>query len=118
MAKTDRTIDYPELVKQALHTYREDCLDNSFIPIQYELALIFDDQHQHYLVRNIGWEESRRNLLTVLHVAIRNEKIWIEEDHTADGIATYFLEHGVPNDQIVLGFQAPYMRPYTEFATA
>jgi hypothetical protein len=37
---------------------------------------------------------------------------------TAEGIATYFLDHGVPNDQIVLGFQAPTMRPYTEFAVA
>ena len=29
-----------------------------------------------------------------------------------------FLEHGVPNRAIVLGFQPPQNRPYTEFAVA
>jgi hypothetical protein len=41
-----------------------------------------------------------------------------EADWTKNGIATYFLKHGVPKADIVLGFQAPIMRPYTEFAVA
>ena len=118
MDQTTMKTDYPMLVKQALRAYRNESLEKSLIPIRHEMALIFDDEHQHYLVRNIGWHESKRNLLVILHVAIRDGKIWIEEDHTADGIATYFLKEGIPNDHIVLGFQAPYMREYTEFAIA
>jgi len=45
-------------------------------------------------------------------------KIWIEEDMTEDGIATYFLEQGVPREDIVLAFHPPFMRPLTEFAVA
>ncbi|MEM7539774.1 MAG: XisI protein [Chloroflexota bacterium] len=116
MDQTRRAINYITLVKNALRTYRDDTVQHSRPSMGHEMALIFDDEHQHYLVRNIGWHESKRDLLTILHVAIRNGKVWIEEDWTEEGIATYFLEHGIPNDQIVLGFQAPHMRPYTDFA--
>lgn len=109
---------YPELVKDAMKEYTESVIQNSLEPIPYELALIFDDEHQQYLVRSIGWQKNKRILTTIMHIVIRNDKIWIEEDWTADGIATYFLEHGVPTEQIVLGFHAPTMRPYTEFAVA
>jgi len=45
-------------------------------------------------------------------------KIWIEEYMTEEGIATYFLEQGVPRENIVLAFHPPFMRPLTEFAVA
>lgn len=109
---------YPALIKQALQAYRNAVVQNALEPLPYELALIFDDEHKQYIVRSVGWQKNKRILITILHVALRNGKIWIEEDWTAEGIATYFLAHGVPNDQIVLGFQAPTMRPYTEFAVA
>ena len=51
-------------------------------------------------------------------MTVKRYKIWIEEDWTEEGVATYFLEHGVPNQDIVLGFQPPQMREYTEFAAA
>ncbi len=54
----------------------------------------------------------------ILHVAIRDAKIWIEEDWTEEGIATYFVVQGIPRHDIILGFQHPTMRPLTEFAVA
>jgi hypothetical protein len=82
------------------------------------VVLVFDDEHNQYLLRRLGWGENSRIRQTDLHLAIRDGKIWIEEDWTEEGIATYLLEHGVPNHDIVLGFQPPQMRPFTEFATA
>lgn len=117
MDQVNRSL-YPALVKQALQGYQSSFIENSLDPLPYELALIFDDAHQQYIVRSVGWQKNKRILTTILHVAIRNDKIWIEEDWTEEGIATYFLEHGVSNDHIVLGFHAPTMRPYTEFAVA
>lgn len=118
MDQVKRSTDYPTLVKQAMQEYKRAAIENALDPLPYELALIFDDDHQQYILRTVGWQKNKRVLTTILHVAIRNGKIWIEEDWTEEGIATYFLDHGVPNDQIVLGFQAPTMRPYTEFAVA
>jgi hypothetical protein len=43
-------------------------------------------------------------------------KVWIEEDMTDLAIAE-LVEAGVPKD-IVLGFQAPEPRKYTDFAAA
>jgi XisI protein len=112
----DRVKEYPVLVKQALTEYAS--LVNRFPPSTYQVVLAFDDEHQQYLVRKLGWKESQRIRRTVLHIALHNGKIWIEEDWTEDGIATYFVEHGVPHNDIVLAFQPPIMRPYTEFAVA
>ncbi len=108
--------NYPNLIRQALTQYRE-LLTNNPKP-SYEVIQSFDDENKQYIIRKLGWEKSSRIKQVVLHVALRNKKIWIEEDWTEDGVATYFLEHGVPNDDIVLGFQPPIMRPYTEFALA
>lgn len=111
-----RVNNYPHLIKQALTEYATLLTQNP--PPNYEVALSFDDEHKQYIVRKLGWTENSRIKQVMLHVALHNGKIWIEEDWTEDGIATYFLEHGVPNDDIVLGFQPPDMRPYTEFAVA
>jgi hypothetical protein len=85
---------------------------------ELDIILVFDDEHGHYLLLEIGWQDTHYIRHTILHVALRNDKIWIEEDWTEDGIATYFLEQGIPREDIVLGFQPPQMRPYTEFAVA
>ena len=84
----------------------------------YDVILSFDDEHRQYILRKLGWTERERIKQVMLHVALQDDKIWIEEDWTEEGVATYFLEHGVPNNNIVLGFQPPVMRPYTEFAVA
>ena len=113
----DKLTHYQNLIKQGLTDYAE-LLEKSTPKISFDVVLAFDDQHHQYLLRELGWTEDNRIRQTRLHVTIKNNKIWIEEDWTEEGIATYFLEQGVPPDDIVLGFQPPQMRPYTEFATA
>jgi len=77
-----------------------------------------DDQHNQYVLFKAGWKGNDYCRYFSLHVSLRNGKIWIEEDMTEDGIATYFLEQGVPREDIVLVFHPPFMRPLTEFAVA
>lgn len=107
---------YSQLIKQALSEYAE--LLNSPPQSEYIVTLAFDDEHQQYLLRRVGWTASGRLRQTDLHVSLRDGKIWIEEDWTEEGIATWFLEHGVPQTDIVLGFQPPMIRQYGEFAVA
>ena len=108
--------DYPQLIKEALSGYV--CLATKRPDADCDVITVFDDESQHYLVLEVGWKNNKRVQTLVLHVAIHNDKIWIGEDWTEDGIATYFLKHGVSHEQIVWGFQAPIMRPFTEFAVA
>ena len=112
----DKVTRYKQLIKQALTNYAE--LLQSPPKSELEVIPIFDDEREQYLIFRTGWKEERRLRYMPLYVRICNDKIWIEEDMTEEGIATYLLEQGVPREDIVLGFQPPQMRPYTEFAVA
>jgi len=112
----DRVDMYITLIKQALREYVALVQKSPHLP--YQVVMAFDDEHHQYLVRKVGWKENKRILKTVLHLALQNGKIWIEEDLTEEGIATWLLEHGVPHTDIVLSFQPPLMRAYSEFAVA
>lgn len=107
---------YTQLIKQALTEYA--ALLNSPPQPDYEVTLAFDDERCQYLLRRLGWTATGRLRQTDLHVSLRNDKIWIEEDWTEEGIATWFMEHGVPPQDIVLGFQPPLLRTAGEFALA
>jgi XisI protein len=54
----------------------------------------------------------------VLHLRIKNSKVWIERDGMEEGIATDLLEAGIPKEDIVLAFYRPERRAITEFAVA
>ena len=52
-----------------------------------------------------------------VHLDVREGMIWVQVDNTEPGIADELVELGIPKDKIVLGFQAPFKRKFTEFAT-
>lgn len=52
----------------------------------------------------------------IIHVDIKDNKIWIQKDGTEIGIANELIAAGVPKEDIVLGFHAPYKREFTDFA--
>jgi XisI protein len=77
---------------------------------------VFDRRSDNYLVLREGWEGSQRVHNTVVHVEIIDGKIWIQADWTERGVAADLGEAGIPKSDIVLGFQPPHVRPYTEYA--
>lgn len=46
----------------------------------------------------------------------KTKKIWIQRDGTGIGIANELIAAGVPKEDIILGFNAPYKREFTDFA--
>ncbi|WP_332989646.1 XisI protein [Microcoleus sp. A006_D1] len=64
----------------------------------------------------MGWRDWRRYYGCVVHIDIQDGKIWIQHDGTEIGVANELVDLGVPKQDIVLAFQAPYKRKYTEFA--
>ncbi len=81
-----------------------------------EVQTIFDTDRDHYQLFNVGWHDHRRIRGCVLHIDIKGEKIWIQHDGTEKGIANDLVSFGVPKEDIVLAFHAPYKRQYTGFA--
>ncbi len=81
-----------------------------------EIETIFDVPNDHYELMYAGWNGPYRIHGSVLHLDIRNGKIWIQYDGTEHGIAEELVKAGVPHDQIVLAFKPPDVRQYTDFA--
>ena len=83
---------------------------------EVDLQLVLDRERDHYHLMSVGWDGYERIRGSILHIDIKDGKIWIQHDGTEEGIANRFLEWGVPPQDIVLAFHAPYKRKYTGFA--
>ena len=80
--------------------------------------VVFDDEHDVYLVIVHGWKGVKRLHGILAHIEINDGKVWIQQDGTEHGLATDLLDGGIPRDRIVLGFKAPSSRSITNFAVA
>ncbi|MCB9434396.1 MAG: XisI protein [Ardenticatenaceae bacterium] len=112
----DKLNHYRQLIKTFLTSYAT-LLNEANVP-GLETQTVFDENHDRYMVYRIGWWDTRRIHSVALYIRLYEGKIWIEEDGTEEGLATDLLAAGVPNEDIVLGFRHPELRPFTEFATA
>ncbi len=108
--------NYKQIIKKVLNYYVE--LDRKTPEPNMEYFLIADDANGQYLWKTVGWENDQHIDLTTVYVRLKDNKIYIEEDWTEEGIATDLLREGVPKADIVLAFYEPSERQYTEFAIA
>jgi hypothetical protein len=84
---------------------------------EYEVQTIFDSEHDHYQLLYVGWRGDKRDFGCILHLDIKDGKIWIQHDGTEEGIANRLVEIGVPKQDIILAFHEPYVRQFTGFGT-
>ncbi len=83
-----------------------------------EAETIFDDERNHYEMMHVGWNRKRRIHGSVLHIDIRNGKVYIQHDGIEGGVAEELVEAGIPREDIVLAFHPPSVRKYTDYAVA
>ena len=81
-----------------------------------EAKVIFDDENSSYLLLFSGWKGNQRVHSLLIHIEIIGDKVLIQEDNTEEGVAADLEKYGVSKSDIVLGFQPPSLRPYTEYA--
>lgn len=103
---------YRELVEGILREY------GSYKPSygDVEVEVIIDPSIGHYQLMTVGWHGQHRVHGCIVHVDIKDGKIWIQHDGTEEGIANRLVAAGVPREDIVLAFHTPFMRRFTEFA--
>jgi hypothetical protein len=112
------TIDkYRQYVQQFLSDYAN-LVASSSIEAKHEVEaeLVFDTERDRYQVVDVGWQNGRRVYGCVLHIDIKDGKLWIQHNSTEIRIAEEFLNLGVPREHIVLGFQPEYTRQRSGFA--
>lgn len=110
----DRLANYRRIVKDLITKYAK-------YPPAYgviEIETVFDESKDHYEMMYVGWQKHRRVHGCVLHIDIRDGKVWIQHDGTEDGVAEELVEAGIPREHIVLAFHPEDVRQYTDYAIA
>ena len=82
-----------------------------------EYQILMDTERNHYQVTVLGWEGMKRIHGILVQIDIKAGLIWVQEDNTDYGVVDELEKSGISKDKIVLGFHAPYKRPYTGYAT-
>jgi len=113
----DKLTNYRQIVKQLLIDH-EAFLNRSRWQEGLETHAVCDESRDRYMLFQTGWWGPKRIHSTTIYVRLYNNKIYIEEDWTQDGITPSLIEAGIPKEDIVLAFHPPEMRQYTDFAVA
>jgi hypothetical protein len=108
----DKVVDYRQIVEKVLSDY----LDRKYANADIQNEAIFDREKSRYLVMSLGWQGLKRVHSTLIHVDIIDGNLWIQCDNTEHGIAHDFLEAGISQKDIVLGFKTPQDRKLIDFA--
>lgn len=110
----DKVTQYRESVQTLLCQYaNQDVSDD-----QVEVQVIFDTKRDHYQWMNVGWQESNRIYRCVMHIDIKDGKVWLQQNLTDQNPAEALIKMGVSREDIVLGLQPPYKRPFTDYGVA
>jgi hypothetical protein len=109
----DTIAEYRQHIKTILSEHARLVWDN-----RIKAETIFDTEQDRYQLIYVGWRNSKRVYGVILHLDIIDNKIWIQQDGTEIGIANTLVELGVPKENIVLAFDPPNLRQYTDFAVS
>ncbi|MBC6424258.1 MAG: XisI protein [Hormoscilla sp. SP5CHS1] len=83
---------------------------------EIEVETIFDVERNHYQIVYLGWERQTWIHSCIIHLDIKDEKIWIQWNATEIDLAAELVARGVDNQDIVIGFHSPFMRKFTPYA--
>jgi serine/threonine protein kinase len=109
-----RLENYRQVVRQLLTAQADS--DQNLKAV--ECQLIFDTEHDHYQLLDVGWDGLKRVYHCYIHLDIKDDKIWIQRNMTEMDIAAELVALGVAKADIVLGLHPPYKRPYTDYGVA
>ena len=109
----DTRVTYPEIIKKILTEIADSYSQGNEWPVRP----LFDDERKSYLLLDNGWNGDKYVHHTPIHIDVIDDKVWIQQDDSQEGVATDLLEAGISKTAIVLGFRPPKVRPYTEFVT-
>ncbi|MDQ3061663.1 MAG: XisI protein [Acidobacteriota bacterium] len=73
-----------------------------------DVYAICDEKTDNYILSNLGWHPSgHRQQGYPIHIRLKNGKVWVEWDGTDQEIVRQLIDAGIPEADIVLGFNQP-----------
>jgi XisI protein len=106
--------NYPQIVRDLLTQHAQGKPSNGDI----EVETIFDREHDRYQIVHMGWQRKRRVHHCLMHMDVRDGKIWIMHNTTEHELDLELMELGVPKTDIVLGLCPPELRHFTDYAVS
>ncbi|MGB3293070.1 MAG: XisI protein, partial [Phormidesmis sp.] len=74
----DKVAEYQKAIQKLLTQYAQIETSNDEIEVQ----LIFDDERDHYQWMDVGWKGSTRVYRCIVHLDIRDGKVWLQQNLT------------------------------------
>lgn len=110
----ERLNKYREIIRTFLKESSEDPSDDP----NFETQLICDRDRDHYQLVSLGWQGHQRFYAVLIHLDIKDGKIWIQRNDTDRLIAQELMALGVAREDIILGLQPAYARADTGYSVA
>ena len=107
-------IEYQGIIQSLLteiHNYKNHRNNNGI-----EEEIVFDSDRNRYLLIDVGWDRKEYVYGTIIHIDIKEGKIWIQRNNTEINLADRLVESGIPKENIVIGLHSPFMRQYSGYA--
>lgn len=106
--------DYQNVIKVLLGESIAESSDDA----DFETQLICDRERDHYQLVSLGWQGHRRFYSVLIHLDIKDGKVWIQRNDTDRLIAQELMALGVRREDIILGLQPAYARADTGYSVA
>jgi hypothetical protein len=104
--------------RQYIQEFLTEQTQGQIISGDIETEIISDSDRDRYLLVDLGWEKHQRIYNCVIHLEIKDGKIWIQRNQTDKPIADVLIAMGVAKKDIILGLQPPYIREYIGLGVA
>ncbi|MEM1328035.1 MAG: element excision factor XisI family protein [Bacteroidota bacterium] len=80
--------------------------------------LIVNQERTEFILIRLGWFRERYRYVTLFHIEIRENKIWLHQNNTDVVIEDILTRKGVQADDIVVAFVHPMERAQENVALA
>ncbi len=114
MDRLDKTGNYRHILQQVIERHARLTASDREI----ESIPICDTTHDHYLLMSLGWDRVGRAHDILVHLRLKDGKVWIEWDGIEDGIARDLIEAGIPKEDILFALQSREPQPMAELIAA
>jgi hypothetical protein len=111
-------MDKLNLYRQYIQEFLNQQSQGNVLGGEIETETVFDLAQERYLLIDIGWDQYRRIYNCVIHLEIREGKIWIQRNQTDRPVCNVLISMGIAKEDIVLGLQHPDLRQYTNLGVA
>ncbi len=109
----DRLTKNKKLVREVFEEILNYMPDDSAI----ELLPIVDEKTGHFLIYSDGWQGTYRDYACFFHIQVMPDgMVYLRHDGTSLEVANELVKKGIPKEEILLAFHAPYKRPLSGFA--